>query len=144
MKPTSGWPLTPRRLDGLAIAASGLCAAHCLLAPLVVMLTPVLHVFGLTDEAFHQLLLFVVLPTSVIGLTLGCRHHRDVVVIVLGAVGAPGLALVAVAGHEVLGEAGERVATVAGSLLAASAHVRNFRLCRRHPCHDAENARDTL
>jgi hypothetical protein len=138
MRPTIGRRLTPERLDGLAIAASGLCAAHCLLAPLVVMLTPVLHVFGLTDEAFHQLLLFVVLPTSVIGLTLGCRHHRDATVIVLGAVGASSLAFVAIAGHPVLGEAGERVATIAGSLLAASAHVRNFRLCRRHPCHDEE------
>ena len=70
-----------------------------------------------------------------IGLTLECRHHRDVAVIVLGAVGASSLALVAMAGHPVLGEAGERVATVKGSLLAASANVRNFRLCRRHPCH---------
>ena len=63
MRPMIDRLLTPQRLDGLAIAASSLCAVHCLLAPLVVMLTPVLQVFGLTDDAFHQLLLFVVLPT---------------------------------------------------------------------------------
>jgi hypothetical protein len=127
--------LTSQRLDQFAVATSGICAAHCLLTPLVVVLTPALAVFGLSDDAFHRLLLLFVLPTSLIGLVLGCGHHRDAVVILLGAVGVSTLALAAVAGHAVLGEVGEQLATVAGGLVAASAHVRNFRLCRRHTCH---------
>src|ERR1700675_457000 len=127
--------LTSQRLDQLAIAASGLCAAHCLLAPLVVVLTPVLAVFGLSDEAFHRLLLVLVLPTSLIGLALGCGHHRDAAVITLGAVGVSTLILAAVSGHALFGEVGERLAVLAGGLASISAHVRNFRLCRRHTCH---------
>lgn len=127
--------LTSQRLDRLAIAASGICAVHCLLAPLAIVLTPVLAVFGLSDEAFHRLLLFLVLPTSLVGLVLGCGHHRDPIVIVLGGLGASALGLAAVSGHALFGEMGEQAMVLAGGLVAASAHVRNFRLCRRHTCH---------
>ena len=36
--------------------------------------------------------------------------------------------------HAILGEAGERWATLAGAVLLAVAHIKNFRLCRQSDC----------
>jgi hypothetical protein len=106
--------------------------------PLAVVLAPALLVsLGVdgSDTLFHRLLLVVVVPSSALGLGLGCRHHRDRIVIGLGLMGLAAICLAAVAGHPVLGEEGERWLTVAGALTIATAHVRNFRLCRSLACH---------
>jgi hypothetical protein len=123
-----------RRIDCLAIAASGFCAVHCLLGPLAFVLFPALAACGLSDQEFHRLLLVLVLPTSSAGLVLGCTGHRDFRVAALGAVSLLSLGFSATLGHELVGELGERIATVTGALLAAGAHVWNFCLCRRHVC----------
>jgi hypothetical protein len=112
-----------------------MCVAHCLVGPLLVVLAPaILGSLGFSDDVFHRLLLGLVLPSSAIGLALGCRRHQDRCVIGLGLLGFAVLCATAIAGHDMLGEAGERVVTVAGSLLIASAHIRNFRLCRHDIC----------
>ena len=126
------------RLDKIAIAISGLCLAHCLAGPLLVVLAPAMLVaFGVSDTLFHLLLLLVVVPCSAVGLGLGCRQHRNRAVIGLGLLGLATLCFTALTGHELLGELGERALTVGGALIMAAAHVRNFRLCRRAPCHVA-------
>jgi hypothetical protein len=124
------------RLDQIAIAMSGLCVAHCLAGPLFVVLAPaMLAAFGVSDALFHRLLVLVVVPFSAVGLGLGCRQHRNRVVIGLGLLGLTTLCFTALTGHELLGELGERALTVGGALFMAAAHVHNFRLCRRAPCH---------
>jgi MerC mercury resistance protein len=128
--------LASLRLDQVAIAMSGLCVVHCLAGPLLVVLAPaVLISFGVSDALFHRLLLLVVVPSSAVGLGLGCRRHRDRAVIGLGLLGLAALCLAAIAGHDLLGEAGERALTLAGAVVIATAHLRNFRLCRRSACH---------
>jgi len=129
-------PPGSRRLDQVAIALSGACVVHCLLGPLLAILGPALLTsMGVPDEVFHVLLLALVLPTSAGALALGCRRHRDATVVALGAAGLATLGFAALAGHDALGEAGERLVTVSGALLVAAAHVRNFQLCRRDRCH---------
>jgi hypothetical protein len=124
------------RLDQIAIAMSGLCVAHCLAGPLLVVLAPAMLVaFGVSETLFHRLLLLVVVPFSAVGLGLGCRQHRNRRVIGLGLLGLATLCFTALVGHDLLGELGERVLTVGGACIIAAAHVCNFRLCRRAPCH---------
>ena len=80
------------------------------------------------------MLLWVVLPTSVIALGLGCRAHRDR--IGYGIFGLSMIVLAAVLGHDLLAETGERVVTISGSAFLIAGHFRNQRLCRQDQCHE--------
>ncbi|XOV87689.1 MAG: MerC domain-containing protein [Pseudomonadota bacterium] len=125
------------RLDGIAVLLSGTCMVHCLVLPLLVTVFPIIQ-GSLIDEAyFHILMLFFILPTSLVALTIGCRKHRDPATIVMGGVGLTVLALTAIFGHAWFGFAGERIVTTLGGLILAASHIRNFLLCRSDDCtHD--------
>ena len=45
------------------------------------------------------------------------------------------LIFTATLGHDVLGENGERIATLFGATLIAVGHLRNFMLCRQVECN---------
>lgn len=124
-----------RLMDRMAISASALCMLHCLLTPLLLVAVPVISTTLLADEAFHRLLVAFVLPTSLVALFLGCRRHKDRGVLVLGGLGLISLVLVALFGHDLLGETGERVATVISGAILAIGHLRNYRPCRQDGCH---------
>ena len=119
------------RLDKVAVAVSGLCAVHCLLLPLVVIAFPLLGAFAIDDTWFHRLLLFVIVPVSVVALAMGFRRHRDATVVVTGVAGILVLTVVAVAGHDLLGLTGERWATTGGGVLLAAGHLLNMARTRR-------------
>ena len=121
-------------LDRLAIGAAALCAAHCLLTPVLIVLVPVLASTLVADENFHKLMLIGVLPTSILALGVGCRRHGSRSVLTLGITGLAILICAALWGHDLLGEVGERLATLAGGLIMSVAHYRNYRLCRRTGC----------
>jgi hypothetical protein len=123
-----------RTLDRLAVSGSVLCLLHCLATPLLLVALPVLSSTVVADEAFHRLILVFVLPVSLVALLIGCRHHKDPVVMGFGGVGLLSLILVAFFGYDLLGEAGERAATVASGLALAIGHLRNYRLCRDDDC----------
>jgi cytochrome c biogenesis factor len=123
-----------RPFDRLAIALSGLCVVHCLLTPVALVLFPVLAATSVADDHFHMLLLGLVLPASLVALVLGCRRHKDHLVISLGGIGLVLLMFTAIGGHAVLGERGERWSTVLGSVTLALGHLRNHYLCRRNAC----------
>src|SRR6056297_2916241 len=117
--------------DRLAIGLSMLCALHCLALPLATALLPSLLGMGLEDESFHVWLVIIVIPLSAFALTLGCTKHRNKSVLYIGMLGLGILCLAPLLGHDLLGEVGERLLTLAGSILIALSHVRNFRLCRQ-------------
>lgn len=123
-----------RPLDIIVVSISGLCAVHCLLMPLVLILFPVLSGSLVAGEDFHQLLLWGILPTSGLALFLGCRRHKDRRVLVMGLVGLSLVILAAFHGHDWFGEWGERLITVLGGSIMAGGHVRNYRLCRNDQC----------
>lgn len=123
-----------RLLDRLSISASALCLLHCLATPLLLVALPVLSATFMADETFHLWMVTIVLPLSLAALFIGCRRHRDGLVITLGLIGLLGLILAALLGHDVLGETGEKVATVVSGLLLAAGHWRNYRLCRLSDC----------
>ncbi|MCY4182410.1 MAG: MerC domain-containing protein [Gammaproteobacteria bacterium] len=121
--------------DKAAIGLSLICVVHCLLTPVAIAMVPALGATFLEGESFHYMVLFLVLPTSLFALGLGCRKHRGVDILAIGLLGLLVLFLVPILGEDVTGEIGEKALTIAGAAIIAYAHVRNFRLCRQHDCH---------
>jgi MerC mercury resistance protein len=120
-----------RYLDRIAIALSTICIVHCLVMPVLVAVLPIAAVAFGSDGHFHALMLWLVVPTSVLGFSLGFRVHRMAGVVALGMTAVAVLALVALWGHDVWDPTVEVAVNVGASLLLASAHWRNFREVRR-------------
>jgi hypothetical protein len=121
-------------LDKLAVSTSAICAVHCLSLPLLIGFFPALGATVFGQEAFHVWLLWLVIPLSAVALTLGCRTHKDWMVALLGVAGLAMLIIAALLGHDLLGEVGERIATLLGASAIAAGHLRNYTLCRRAKC----------
>jgi hypothetical protein len=132
--------LTSLKMDKAAVGLSLMCVAHCLLTPIAIVMLPALGATFLEDERFHYVILFLVLPTSLLALAIGCRKHRRIEIVLIGLTGLSILFSVVIIGEESLGKFGEKATTVLGTLIIAFAHVRNFMLCRRHDCHAEENS----
>ena len=115
----------PEILDQIAVALSGLCLVHCLLLPIAVVALPFLGQFS--DDHLHAELLFLVIPVSVAALYLGYRRHGQAGIV---AAGLGILVLGATVAHFDYGLLADRAMTVAGSLLLAVTHYRNYRLAR--------------
>ncbi len=127
-------PILRTVADGFGVAASALCAVHCLLVPTLLVAGTALPACLLSDELFHRALLWVILPSALVALGLGCWRHKDLWVFLLGAAGLLGMTLSVAVLHDLIGEAGERSVTLASAALLISAHARNFICCRSHDC----------
>ena len=121
-------------LDRSAILLSMSCVVHCLALPVAIVMLPTLSAYWFADEYFHLLLLYLVLPTSVIALGLGCRRHRVFKMMVWGSAGLMCLIAAILLGHDWLGEFGEKGLTLLGGGLVVAAHIHNFRNCRQCQC----------
>jgi len=117
------------------VLLSGLCLVHCLALPIVLTIFPMLGVFFIPHETFHQLILVVVLPTTALALGTGYRAHRHAGVVVLGIIGVLGLIAAAFTVHRLGAEEMERFMTILGGVVLAAAHAWNFRLTRQHHAH---------
>ena len=119
-----------RLTDYASISLAGICAVHCFLAPVALILFPVMGSAFLFRELFHELMLLLVIPSSSVAIFLGCRRHKDVYVAFLGVCG---LCLL-VAG--VFGAEGyrETALTLAGAFVMLFGHARNFWFCNRDGC----------
>ncbi|MGC6425235.1 MAG: MerC domain-containing protein [Lentimonas sp.] len=149
-------------LDSLAISMSVICAVHCLLTPILVVFLPILTTTFWVSQNFHLWMILFVVPTTGAAVFMGCRKHKDKAVLALSALGLA--LLVVVAGYETLFHsglvgrehaahcsqcaaaaksdffAGTPLINVIGGLLLASAHVRNYLLCRKTDCdHDHDH-----
>ena len=124
--------------DKSAIAISVLCALHCLLLPAAIVLYPTTLGFLHGDESIHFALLFVVIPISAYALIKGCKVQKSPKVLITGISGLLVLVAAVVLGHDMLGEIGEKILTVLGSIIVIIAHVQNHLICRGVDCecHD--------
>lgn len=123
------------QLDRFAIFLSGICLVHCLLAPVVLTLLPIFSLTTLVEDiVFHQLMLWIVVPTSVVALFLGCKKHRRWQIAVSGGLGIIVLFAVAFMGHDLLSIQAEKIATTLGGLLLALSHYLNYRACQSISC----------
>lgn len=121
-------------IDKAAVGLSMVCVAHCLLLPVALAVLPVLAATTFGDEQFHRWMLLLVLPTSLVALSWGCRRHKRIAVVATGITGLAILTLAVCFGHEWLGETGEKFASILGASVIALAHIRNHSLCKRLQC----------
>ena len=121
-------------MDAAAIVLSGVCLLHCLALPVALTVLPIVNVTLLDESTFHLIMMAVILPISIIALTIGCRQHKDKLTLVLGSVGLGILTITAIFGHELLGLTGERIVTSIGGLILAAAHIQNYLCCRNDNC----------
>ncbi len=127
--------------DGIGILGSAACALHCIAAPVFLVAGTALPASFLTDESFHEMLLWAIVPASTLAFGLGCWRHRDHWVLLLGVLGLFGLSSSVAAPHDLIGEIGERFLTIGSAGLLISAHLRNFRRCHAGGCdHEAASA----
>lgn len=116
--------------DKLAIGLSALCAIHCLVLPLLLVMIPSLVSLNLHDEAFHFWLAMAIFPSSIFALTLGCRKHKRYQLLVIGGIGLMSLMLALVLGESHISEFGEKALTLLGGGFVALAHWLNYSMCR--------------
>ena len=124
--------------DAIGLTVSGTCVMHCLLAPVTVILLPV---FGLTvsqEEVLHEIFLYLIVPSAIIAITMGCRKHKDYSVAILATIGII-LLVYAVVTHDTNTEQTVKLVTLAGSALVVISHLRNFSLCRQNDCNHEHN-----
>ena len=124
--------------DGLGVVGATVCALHCIALPALLVLGSAVPTVFLDGESFHRSMLWLVVPSAVLAFALGCRRHKDRVVLLLGAVGIVGMVLAGTVLHDVVGEAAEKVVTLASAALLIAAHLRNFKLCRSESCQHEE------
>jgi hypothetical protein len=121
-------------MDRSAVGLSVLCIAHCLIVPFVVTMVPSLAAYWFAGENLHLMLLYLVLPTTIVGIGLGCRRHRSYGILFWAGSGPLLLVFAFLFGHNLFGEAAERLLTVVGAGCVMIAHIQNFRLCRSCDC----------
>jgi len=121
-------------LDRASIGLSFICVLHCFATPILLAFAPSLLALPVADEKFHAVLIFLILPASLVALTLGCRRHGDMSVFYWGCSGLIVLLGTLLLGHDLLGDSGEKIMTVFGSGLVVVGHVLNFRSCRTSAC----------
>ncbi len=111
-------------IESMAIAGAFACLAHCVALPLVIAALPALASVVPIPTEFHLVALLFAVPTTLLALILGYRHHGAWQPL-LG--GLAGLALLAI-GVLSYGETPAEVPlTIVGSLGIAAAHIVNWR-----------------
>ena len=115
--------------DKIAISFSVVCALHCLLLPIVVIFLPSISATFLGTEDFHKTLLYFVIPSSIIALSLGCKMHGKYEVYSYGFFGIGALIFASFFGHDYFGEVGEISLTLIGAGIVSLGHYKNQKLC---------------
>jgi len=110
-------------LDGAAVTLSALCLAHCLALPFVIAGLPLLAQYA--EGHLHAQMLVIILPMSILAIGLGFRRHRNLRIVLCGALGMLLLVIGATVAHAQLGLTADRLFTIAGSLVLATAHFFN-------------------
>lgn len=127
------------KIDGLAISLSFLCAVHCLFMPSFIILAPSLLSISFDNEFIHYLILALAIPISIFALSAGYKTHKSLSMIFIGFLGLSILLFAVLFGNNLFGEIGEKGLTLFGSIIVASAHYRNLKVCKELDCdcHDS-------
>ena len=136
-------------LDRLGVGMALVCAVHCLLTPLLIIVLPIIATSFWVDENFHFWMLSLVVPLTAISFFIGCRKHHDIILAILAVIGI-GLLFCGVIfgcsscqGDHYLPSFSdfknfphgfESTFTTLGGFFLVFAHIRNFRLCRKSSC----------
>ena len=121
-------------LDKIALGTSIFCAIHCLFLPVILLLFPTINLGQLGDESFHSMLLYVIIPISIIALLLGCNKHKRYFILLYGFIGISILSFTATFGHDLFGETLEIIFTLLAASILSYGHLQNQKLCKLN-CH---------
>ena len=116
--------------DKLAIILSLACVAHCFLTPSIPIIAFGLFPLSVDNEFIHRLILLVAFPISFFALVKGYTVHKTSSVVTIALCGLALLAVAVILGENILGEAGEKGLTFLGSVLVATAHYKNYQICK--------------
>lgn len=107
----------------MGITISGICAVHCLLFPILIVLLPIWPSLYNLHEWTHPILFLLIVPTVYLALRGRVKHFLIPILLYSG------LVIVGVAWmlSSWIGYAGEAVVTTAGSLLMIGGHWINYR-----------------
>lgn len=121
-------------LDKTAIGLSALCAIHCLVLPVTLILVSLSIPVAMDNEAFHRALLWCTIPISLFAIVMGCKKHSQSKVYIFAGLGLFLLAFASFFGHDLMGEIGEKGLTLLGGILLITGHVMNYRACKSLDC----------
>ena len=125
--------------DSLAMGLSTACAIHCFFAPTLIIFSYGISTFSLESELVHYAIVALAVPISSIALAIGYRNHKKASYAILGIVGLSVLILAVILGENLLSELGEQLVTLAGSILVAFSHFKNYRTCKELECSCHDN-----
>ncbi|MDP7593427.1 MAG: MerC domain-containing protein [Litorilituus sp.] len=126
--------ITQPLLDKLSISASVICAMHCAAMPILLVLFPTLSFLPSDDHEFHQALIWLIVPLSLIAGFMGCHKHKKTHILICIITSLILLVITAIFAHEIVGEAGEKILTVFATAMLTIAHWKNYRQCRKKNC----------
>ena len=114
-------------LDKIGIAATSLCAIHCLLLPFLLPILPMVGAGFLAQDEFEHGFLLGTMFLGFIALYSGYkRYHNQLYPFIMLFSGG-----FIYWNKDGLGDAAEPLVVVVGASLVVLAHVVNMKLCRR-------------
>ena len=126
----------------LLLSASSLTdSAHCFFVPVLLVLFSNYESIQYDNELIHFLFLLVTVPISFFALMLGLKNHKKPLFFVAGLAGLSILIAALILGEARLGELGEKLVTLFGSIIVVFAHFKNYQTCIQIECscHDELN-----
>ena len=129
---------TQQNSDKIAMTLSIICVVHCFFVPSFLILGAGYLSFAIDNEFVHKLIVLLAIPISIFALSIGYKNHKTTSFMPMAIFGLVLLILAVVLGASVLGEAGEKMLTLLGSISLAYAHYKNYKTCKELDCacHD--------
>ena len=125
---------TQQTTDKFAITLSLVCILHCFFFPAFVIFTSGFISLSIDNEFVHKLLVFTAVPLSIFALTLGYKNHKSIAPIPIGILGLLIFISAVILGEDNIGELGEKMLTLLGSMLVAYSHFKNYKICKNLDC----------
>jgi|TARA_B100001094_G_scaffold331204_1_gene398771 hypothetical protein len=125
--------------DKLAVTFSMVCVLHCFFTPSFIILTSTLFSVSVNNEFIHLAILLAATPISLFALILGYKNHKIFSILLIGIMGLLTLTLALLLSESAIGEVGEKLMTLMGSILVSYSHFRNHQICKSLDCacHDS-------
>ena len=125
---------TQQNSDKIAMTLSMICVIHCFFVPSFLILGAGYLSFAIDNEFVHKVIVLLAVPISIFALSIGYKNHKTSSFIPMALFGLVLLILAVVLGESVLGEAGEQILTLLGSISLAYAHYKNYETCKDLDC----------
>lgn len=130
---------TQLKTDKFAATISLACTIHCFFMPSFFIVTSGVLFTSIDNELIHKIILLIAIPVSLYALGLGYKNHKILSFLFIGIGGLLILVSAVILGENFLGESGEKITTLTGSILVCYAHFKNHQTCKTlecSSCHD--------